>query len=40
MNLKQLNSLALYQHFKNGETKLAKALNTKGRLDDKTRQER
>lgn len=40
MNLKQLNSFALYQHFKNGEPKLAKALNPKGRLDDKTRQER
>jgi len=40
MNLKQLNSFALYQHFKNGETKLAKALNPKGRLDDKTRQEK
>lgn len=40
MNLKQLNSFALYQHFKNGETKLAKVLNPKGRLDDKTRQER
>ena len=40
MNLKQLNSFALYQHVKNGETKLAKVLNPKGRLDDKTRQER